>query len=318
LVAVDGEDRADLGARVAIADDRWTALTMVVGAVDEPSADGRPVRQDGGFDGRDVVTFGIRLRVTSGALPEAFNVDDCTVEPADDDETPARSTDTAAPSGTPAGPPPVAAPIDRAPASAPDTDATPGGDGPDDGRGGGGRPSNGGSDDDGDDDSDGADGVRYGFEGQAAGRGWTAQEATLRVDRTTALTGDRSLGVVPDHDAGDRVAVRARLAALVPRPAFRMEGARLTCHVRGVPSQATGDLYAVLVAEDGGGGQDAGTVVELTGEWTTASLVVGSGTPDPAHGFDADDVVAFTVHIAAASDALPAALNIDDCEAARS
>jgi hypothetical protein len=97
-----------------------------------------------------------------------------------------------------------------------------------------------------------------------------------------------------------------------------MEGSRLTCHVRGVPSQATGDLYAVLLAEDGGGGQDAGAVVELTGQWSAVSLVVGSGTPDPAQGFDADDVVSFAVHIAATSGVLPTALNIDDCEAARS
>jgi hypothetical protein len=48
------------------------------------------------------------------------------------------------------------------------------------------------------------------------------------------------------------------------------------------------------------------------------SLVVGSGTPDPAQGFDADDVVSFAVHIAATSGVLPTALNIDDCEAARS
>jgi hypothetical protein len=45
---------------VVITDDRWTALMMIVGAVDEPSAGGRPVRQDEGFDGRDVVTNGVR------------------------------------------------------------------------------------------------------------------------------------------------------------------------------------------------------------------------------------------------------------------
>lgn len=99
--------------------------------------------------------------------------------------------------------------------------------------------------------------------------------------------------------------MKARLTELAPRPAFPMAGARLTCHVRGVPSGATGDLYAVLVAEDGGGGQDAGAVVELTGDWSAASLVVGSGTPDPARGFDADDVVAFTVHVAATAGAPP-------------
>jgi hypothetical protein len=308
MVVVDGEDRADLGPRVAVTADRWTALTMIVGAVEEPSADGRPVRQDDGFDGRNVVTFGIRLRAASGALPQAFNVDDCTVEPADDEEAPARSM-AAAP------PPPIAAPIGPAPAPAPETHPTPRVDGPGGGRDGDGQPSNGGSDDD---DADGADAVGYGFEDRSATRGWTAQDATLGVDRNTAMTGGRSLGVVPDDDAGDRVAVRARLAALRPTPGFRMEGSRLTCHVRGVPSQATGDLYAVLVAEDGGGGQDAGAIVELTGQWSAVSLVVGSGTPDPAQGFDADDVVSFAVHIAATSGVLPTALNIDDCEAARS
>lgn len=42
MITVDAEGRVDEGSRVAITDDRWTALTMVVGAVDEPSADGRP------------------------------------------------------------------------------------------------------------------------------------------------------------------------------------------------------------------------------------------------------------------------------------
>lgn len=60
MVAMDGEWRADHGSRVAITDDRWTALTMEVGEVDEPSADGCPVRQDEGFDRDDVATFGVR------------------------------------------------------------------------------------------------------------------------------------------------------------------------------------------------------------------------------------------------------------------
>lgn len=307
MVAVDGEDRADLGARVAVTDDRWTALTMVVGAVDEPSADGRPVRQDDGFDGRDVASFGVRLRAASGALPQALNVDDCTVEPADDDEAPPRSTDAAA-SGAVAGTtPPVTAPIDQAPAPAPGTLPAPRAGRPDDGGDRDGRQPDGGSDDDGggDDSAGGAGVVRYGFEDDRARRGWTAREATLRVDGGIARSGRRSLGVVTGHDTQDRVAVRARLTELAPRPAFPMAGARLTCHVRGVPPGATGDLYAVLVAEDGGGGQDAGAVVELTGDWSAASLVVGSGTPDPARGFDADDVVAFTVHVAATAGALP-------------
>lgn len=69
MTAVDGEGRADQGSRVAITDDRWTALTMIVGAVDERSADGRPVHQDEGFDGRDVVGFGVRLRGVGTAVP---------------------------------------------------------------------------------------------------------------------------------------------------------------------------------------------------------------------------------------------------------
>jgi hypothetical protein len=77
-------------------------------------------------------------------------------------------------------------------------------------------------------------------------------------------------------------------------------------------------VFAALVAEDGRGGLDAGSVVELTDDWSVVSLVVGEGTQDPDGSFDTDAVVAFAVHVAAASGALPASINVDDCTVARS
>lgn len=76
-------------------------------------------------------------------------------------------------------------------------------------------------------------------------------------------------------------------------------------------------MYAALVAEDAHGGVEAGTVVALTVEWSVVSLVVGTGTQEAADSFDPDDVVAFTVHVASASGALPGSVNVDDCEVVR-
>jgi hypothetical protein len=318
MIAVDREERADHGSRVAIADDRWTALTMVVGAVDEPSADGRPVRQDDGFDDDAVVTFGVRLRAATGELPPAFNIDDCTVQPADAGDAADAKDAGAASDGTVAAPP-VAAPVERAPVPAPeprdDRRSTDGG------RGGRERSNgtpDGGGDVDGGGDDEASGEVRYGFEDDPARRGWTAQGATLRVDRRVAHAGGRSLAVVPDRADEDRVAVRARVDDLVPRPRFSLDGARLVCHVRGDPAPDPGSVFAALVAEDGRGGLDAGSVVELTDDWSVVSLVVGEGTQDPDGSFDTDAVVAFAVHVAAASGALPASINVDDCTVARS
>lgn len=112
--------------------------------------------------------------------------------------------------------------------------------------------------------------------------------------------------------------MRARVHDLLPRPWFSLDGARLACHVRGVPSPETGDVYVALVAEDGTGAVDAGSVVALTDDWSVVSLVVGAGTQDPAGSFDADEVVAVTVHVASASGALPASVNVDDCDVVRS
>lgn len=330
ITAVDGDGRRDQGVRVVVTEDRWAALTMIVGAVDEPSADGRPVRKDEGFDGRDVVGFGVRLRAASGQLPQAFNIDDCTVRPAepDPDGAPTRSDQV---EDTPG----VAAPVARAPSvlarapAPPDEQRT--NDGVRGGRGStGGRPGGDGDGDRGDDrgtdhdDGGGDDGapdddvVRYGFEGTHPRRGWTALHATVHVDDAIAHRGDRSLAVVPDGGVTDRVAARARVLDLRPRPGFPLDGARLACHVRGVPSPETADVYVALVAEDGTGAVDAGSVVALTDDWSVVSLVVGAGTQDPAGSFDADQVVAFTVHVAAASGALPASVNVDDCEVVRS
>lgn len=166
--------------------------------------------------------------------------------------------------------------------------------------------------------------VYYGFESDDELAGWSADDGvSFTQDAAMARTGATSLAVVRDsRTSAGHVEVRASFGALVPPPAFELDGAWMTCHVhpRGTPRGS--DLRARMTGLDANEERDQGPSVVLDAhQWTAVSMQIGARDEVGADGriakqsrrFGGTRTVALVIRVEAASETLGGTLNIDDC-----
>lgn len=143
--------------------------------------------------------------------------------------------------------------------------------------------------------------------------------AVLGIDDTTALQGQRSLRITPGPSGAaslETSIVDTDLTGLM------LDGARVSCHLRGDSQAVEAQAHAGLIVEDARGAVDHGAQIDLRddGRWFELTLVIGvrgeaasdGGIVPHSDDFDSAAVTTLRVRVDAAAP-LTAPIHLDHC-----